>query len=158
VRDLEARRSAVLGLALAGAALLIVSQFATVVSVDVAGGSCEVLNDTDPTLAERCVQTGFERHGPVFPLLAAGVLLMALGTGRSRPAAVAMIVFGAVAMGIVLLSDVPAADETGVIGRDFAGAEAHAGTGLRLEAAGAATVLLAGLVALLPVPASRAGP
>ena len=45
------------------------SQFATVVSVDVASGSCEVLNDTDPTLAERCVQSGFERHGAAFALL-----------------------------------------------------------------------------------------
>ena len=69
------------------ALLLLASQFATVVSVDVAAGSCEGLNDTDPTLAERCVQGGFERHGPAFALLAAAVLGMALWGGPLPSAA-----------------------------------------------------------------------
>ena len=132
------------------ALLLLASQFATVVSVDVAGGSCEVLNDTDPTLAERCVQGGFERHGPGFALLAAAVLLMALWADRSRPAGAGLVLLGAVALGIVLFGDLPAARETGVIGRDYAGAEAKAGLGLWLEAAGGAVAVLAGVLALWP--------
>jgi hypothetical protein len=134
------------------ALLLLASQFATVVSVDVAAGSCEALNDTDPTLAERCVQGGFERHGAAFALLAAAVLALALWADRSRPAGLGLIALGAVALGIALLSDLPAAQETGVIGRDYAGAEARAGLGLWLEVAGGALAVLAGLLALAPRP------
>jgi hypothetical protein len=140
-----------------GALLLVVAQFTTVVSVDVASGSCEVLNDTDPTLADQCVQDGFDRHGPVFPLLAAAILAMALGATRARPAATALVVFGLVGLGITLLSDVPAAGETGVIGRDFAGAEARAGTGLYLQAVGASLVLVAGGLGLAPARRGATG-
>jgi hypothetical protein len=132
------------------ALLLLASQFATVVSVDVAAGSCEGLNDTDPTLAERCVQGGFERHGPAFALLAAAVLAMALWAYRSRSAGAGLVALGAVALGIVLFGDLPAARETGVIGRDYAGAEAQAGAGLWLEAAGGVLAVLAGALALMP--------
>ena len=107
------------------ALLLLASQFATVVSVDVATGSCEALNDTDPTLAERCVQGGFERHGPAFALLAALVLAMALWADRNRAAAVGLIALGLVALSIALFNDLPASQETGVIGRDYEGAQAN---------------------------------
>jgi hypothetical protein len=133
-------------LAVAAALLLVIAQFATVVSVDVASGSCEVLNDTDPTLADQCVQDGFDRHGGVFPLLAVGIIAMALGAGRARPAAAAIAVFGAIALAITLLSDVPAAGESGVIGRDYAGAQAEAGLGLWLQALGASLALAAGAI------------
>ncbi len=131
------------------------SQFATVVAVDVASGSCTSLNDTDPTLAERCVQSGIERHGAVFPLLGVAILAMALGAARSRPAAAAVMVFGAVGLAVALFSDLPATRETGVIGRDFAGADARAGAGLNLEDIGAALAVLAGALALLPGPARK---
>jgi hypothetical protein len=55
-----------------------------------------------------------------------------------------------VALGIVLFGDLPAARETGVIGRDYAGAEAQAGAGLWLEAAGGVLAVLAGALALMP--------
>ena len=51
--------------------------------------------------------------------------------------------FGAVALGIVLLNDLPASNETGVIGRDFAGAKAEPGAGLYLEAAGGLLAMVA---------------
>jgi hypothetical protein len=144
------RRAAVRVLAVAGALLLVGSQFATVISVDVASGSCETLNDTDPTLAERCVQSGFERHGPAFALLAVAILAMALWADRSRPAALGLLALGAVAVAIALLGDLPASRETGVIGRNYAGAEGQAGAGLWLEAVGGALAVAAGAVALLP--------
>ena len=88
----------------------------------------------------------------VFPLLAVAVLAMGLGAGRggSRPAAAALAVFGAVALGIVLLNDLPATKETGVIGRDFAGAKAEPGPGLYLEAAGGLLAMVAAVAALRP--------
>jgi len=152
MRDLKARVATARALAVVAALLLVGSQFATVVSVDVAGGSCEALNDTDPTLAERCVQGGFERHGPAFALLAAAVLAMALWATRSRAAGLGLVAIGAVALGIVLFGDLPASRESGVIGRDYSGAEAQAGAAIWLEAAGGALAVLAGLLVLMPGP------
>ena len=98
------------------------------------------------------MQTGIDRHSVVFPLLAVAVLAMGWGAGRggSRPAAGALAVFGAVALAIVLFNDLPASTETGVIGRDFAGAKAEPGAGLYLEAAGGVLAIVAAGVALWP--------
>jgi hypothetical protein len=62
--------------------------------------------------------------------------------GRSRPAAVALIAIGAVVLGLTLLRDLPASDDAGLIGRDYAQATASAGTGLWFE-------LIAGLLAVV---------
>ena len=72
--------------------LLLSSAFATVISVDVAHRQREQLNDTDPTLADRCVQTGFERHGICLPAARAGrCIVMAVGAlARLAPAAAAL--------------------------------------------------------------------
>jgi len=52
-------------------------------------------------------------------------------------------------LGITLLVDLPASDDTGLIGRRYAAAEATAGTGLWLELVGGALAVLAGLLRLL---------
>ena len=39
---------------LVAAVLLVVTEFSTIASVDVASGSCEVIQDTNPELADRC--------------------------------------------------------------------------------------------------------
>src|SRR5918911_1739467 len=85
------RRSGAFASALAAAsavagALMVAATFTTVAKVDVAGGSCEVINDTNPSLAARCKLSGFERHGPALALLGALALAMGLGAtiGGSR--------------------------------------------------------------------------
>ncbi|HEY1277458.1 MAG TPA: hypothetical protein VGF25_21300 [Thermoleophilaceae bacterium] len=150
MRDSGGVGLAVTGLGAAAAVLMAVTEFTTIVSVDVANGSCAVINDADPELAEKCTLSGFERHSVVFVLLAVFVLVMAVGAGigRSRPAAVALVALGLVALGIALLSDLPASDETGAIGRNFEGATASAGAGLWLEIAAGALAVLAGAVRL----------
>jgi hypothetical protein len=150
LRDSGGVGLAVTGLGAAAAVLMAVTEFTTIVSVDVANGSCAVINDADPELAEKCTLSGFERHSVVFVLLAVFVLVMAVGAGigRSRPAAVALVALGLVALGIALLSDLPASDETGAIGRNFEGATASAGAGLWLEIAAGALAVLAGAVRL----------
>jgi hypothetical protein len=135
-----------IGVAAAGALsalLLAITEFLTVASVDVASGSCEVINDANPELADRCMLSGFERHGGAFLLLALLVAAMAIGAsaGRSRPAAVALIVIGVLVLGIALIADLPQTHQAGAIGRDFEGAKAQAGPGLFTE-------LLAGVLAL----------
>lgn len=153
-----------LGIAAAGAAaalLLVLAEFSTVASVDVASGSCEVINDANPELADRCTLTGLERNGGAFLLLAALALFMAwgAGVGGSRPAAIALVVVGVLVLGWALLVDLPVTDDTGAIGRNFEGASAAAGTGLVLELVAGALAVAAGAARLLsPDRAAAARP
>lgn len=156
----RAARSAVDGLALAvtvagllAAVLMVLADFLPIVSVDVAGGSCEVINDTSPQLADACEQSGFERHGPALVLLAPVVAAMAWGAGRggSRPAAAALLALGVVVLAIALLIDLPVTDDTGAIGPRFEGAEADAETGFTLELVAGTLAAVAGTARLLRV-------
>jgi hypothetical protein len=141
---------------LLAALLLVVTEFSTVASVDVANGSCQVIEDTDPNLADRCKLSGFERNGGSFLLLAVltGAMAWGAGLGGSRPAGVALIAVGAVVLIWALLVDLPVTNDTGALGRDFAGATASAGAGFAIEIAAGALALAAGATRLL----ARAAP
>jgi len=143
------------------AVLLLATAFLVITSVDVANGSCEVINDANPALADRCALSGLERHGPAFILLGllCGAMAVGAGLGGSRPAAVALIVAGAVVLAIAILSDLPESNRTGPIGRAFEGASATKGPGLYAEFLAGALALGAGLVRLLnPVPGEPRSP
>jgi hypothetical protein len=139
--------------------LLLVSEFLTVASVDVAAGSCEVINDANPALADRCHLSGFERHGGAFLLLGLLCLAMAWGAGqgRSRPAAAALVVVGAIVLVWAFALDLPQTNETGAIGQNFEGAAAKAGPALYVEIVAGLLALLAGGIRLRsgPVDAGR---
>jgi hypothetical protein len=122
--------------------LLVITEFTTIASVDVASGSCEVINDSDPALADRCSLSGFERHGGAFVLLGlmTGAMAWGAGMGRSRPAGAALLAIGALVIVLALVLDLPQTHKTGAIGRNFEGATAQAGPGFYLE-------LLAGALA-----------
>lgn len=146
-----------LGVTAAGAVaglMMIVAELTTVTSVDVAHGSCEVINDADPALADRCSLSGLERHGGALILIGLLALLMAWGAGlgRSRPAAVALILAGGLVLAVGLFSDLPVTDDTGAIGRNFDGAKAKAGIALYLELIAGALAVLAGLTRVLRRP------
>jgi hypothetical protein len=135
---------------LVAAALLFASEFSTVASVDVASGSCEVIQDTDPALADRCQLSGFERNGGSFLLVGAVIAAMGwgAGVGRSRPAAVALLVLGVVVVVWSLAVDLPVTNQTGAIGESFEGASASPGAGLWLELLAGALAAGAGVAAL----------
>ena len=86
-------------------------------------------------------------------LLLLGLVTFAMGSGaafgHSRPAAVALIAIGVVVIGITLLSDLPASDDAGLIGRDYAEASASAGAGLWFELIGGVHAVLAGLLRVI---------
>lgn len=131
--------------------LMLSAEVTTVISVDLRNTSCEVIYDSNPALADDCSQTGLERSSVALLLLA--LLTFAMGTGaalgRSRPAALALIVIGVVVIGITLLGDLPASDDTGLIGRDYDQAEASAGTGLWFELVGGILAVVAGLLRVI---------
>jgi hypothetical protein len=134
---------------------MVAATFSTVAKVDVAGGSCAVINDTNPALAARCNLSGYERHGPALALL--GVLSVAMGlaaaVGASRAAAVGLAAAGATTLTLALASDLPKTHESGAIGQTFAGAKGAPGPGLYLEIAGGALALATAATAMArPVP------
>ena len=139
---------ALTGAGLVAAALMVLADFLAIVSVDVASGSCEVINDSNPELADGCVQSGLERHGPALAVLGvvAGVMAWGAGVGGSRPAAIALAVVGAVVLGIALLVDLPVTDDTGAIGPRFEGARAQAESGFTVELAAGALALVTGIL------------
>lgn len=136
---------------LLAAVLMGLADLLPIVSVDVASGSCEVINDSDPSLADGCVQSGFERHGPALLLLGLVTAAMAWGAGLggSRPAGAALLAVGLVVLGIGLLIDLPVTDDTGAIGPRFEGARAQPEIGFTLELAAGALAALAGAARLL---------
>jgi hypothetical protein len=152
---------AVLAAGVAAGLLLIATEFAPIAKVDVAEGSCEVINDADPGLADRCSLSGFERHGGAFVALGALTLVMTYGAGLggSRPAALALLVIAAIVLAITFFSDLPQTSETGAIGPRFEGAKASAGSGFWLELGGGLLAAGAGAGAMLGrVPQRPASP
>jgi hypothetical protein len=137
--------------AFAAGVLMLLTEVTTVISIDVAVGSCDSIYDTNPELADDCEQKGFERSSVALLLLGLLTLVMGAGAafGRSRPAAVALIVIGVVVLGITLLSDLPASDDTGLIGRDYAAADAAAGPGLWFELVAGVLAVCAGALRVI---------
>jgi hypothetical protein len=136
---------------LVAAVLLVVTEFSTIASVDLERTSCEVINDSNPELADRCELSGFERNGGSFILLAvlAGAMAWGAGIGGSRPAAWTLAVVGMAVLAWALLVDLPETNETGLLGRNYEGATGAAGAGLTIEIVAGALALAAGAVRLL---------
>ena len=144
---------AVTGAGLLAAALMAVADFLPIVSVDVANGSCEVINASDPDLSDACMQTGLERHGPALMLLAlvAGIMAWGAGLGGARPAAAGLAAVGAAVLAIALLVDLPVTDDTGAIGPRFEGAQAQPELGFAVELLAGVMAVAAGATPLLSV-------
>ena len=130
---------------------MLLAEVTTVISVELRSTSCEGIYDTNPSLADDCNQVGFERHSVALLLL--GLLTFVMGSGaafgRSRPAAFALIAIGVVVLGLAFAVDLPASDDTGVIGQDYAAAHASAGIGLWFEVVGGALAVLAGVLRVI---------
>jgi hypothetical protein len=134
---------------LAGALLLLVATFATVIQITV-GGPARVV-DAD------VAQSGWDRHGPALIVLAlSAVWLLAAGLRGSRTATAGLLVVGVVALAIPTLADRPHVHDVGSVGAVYAEATAEPGPGYYLETLGGALLLLSGgaLVVLGGTPVS----
>jgi hypothetical protein len=143
IRPSGALRWGAAGAGVAGAALLAVATFGTVIAITV--GSTSRLANLDTALS------GWDRHGPALLVVAGFALVMLLGALRgARPAAVAVLVCGVVALAISLVLDAPHLDDTGPVGELYTDARAGPGAGFWLEVAGGALLVVCGgaLVAL----------
>jgi hypothetical protein len=132
---------------LAGAALLIVSEFLVLREI-------RAVTAVPPGGITR----GGEHHG--YALLVVGVVLvpMAWGAvvGGSRPAAFACLALALVALAIIVAIDRPALDDTGLIGRTYDLAEASPKAAFWAESIGAALALLGAIGCVVLRPSGRA--
>ena len=124
-------------LGVAGAPLVLITEFSTIDSVDVlTSGTCQEI--ADPAARDACQTSGIEQHGGAFILLGLLALLMTVGAGRgpSRPAAAALVAIGIVVLAFALARDLPKTDDTGLVGIQYEEAKAGPGSGLYFEFAG----------------------
>ena len=139
----------VLGLGVAGGLLLIIAELSLIFQVDtLTSGTCEEL--ADAAVRDKCRATGVEQHSGALFLLGVLAVAMAVGAGRgaSVPAAVALVVVGAVVIGIGLLSDLPKTNADGLLEPFYESGKARAGSGFYLELVGASACLAAGALRL----------
>jgi hypothetical protein len=136
---------AVLGLALASALLLFLSEIATLSYRTIGIGGCE--SRVNPGV---CTTTGADAHGHALWLIALLVLVFGFGAavGRSRPAGLAVAVCGLVALGIALIADSPDLGDVRGLDATYTQVAAHTGSGFWLEIAGGALAVVAGLLGM----------
>ena len=146
---------AVLGVGLAAAVLMIATEFSTIQSISIGESTCGA---ADPEVQDVCSTDGGDQHG--YALLVLGLLsvLMTVGAvlGRSRPAALALLVIGAVVLAVALLLDAPTLNDTRGLEARYNDVSAHTGGGFRLELIAGALALAAGVLALVRARGARA--
>ena len=120
-----------------GALLLILSEFLTLREIKAV-----------TVVPEGGATSGGSHHLYAFVLIGLAMLVMSVGAviGRSKPAAAALVVLAAAAIGIILVVDLPWLNETGLIGRTYDLAEASPAIGFWVELAGALLVLVGALL------------
>jgi hypothetical protein len=121
---------------LAGALLLVVATFTSVIDITV--GAAAKAADFD------AAQSGWDRHGPALVLLALLAVFLLLSSLRGSRVAMAGLLVCVVALAIPWASDRPHVHDTGSVGDVYADAAAEPGTGYYLETLGGALLLLSG--------------
>jgi hypothetical protein len=134
-----------LGVGLAGAAMLVAADLSTLVEIKVV-----------TVVKERL--SGHGQHAWAIAVLGVAALPLVWGAARrrARPAMIGLIALGAVALIIALAKDLPDTRSTGVIGERYESAAARPGPGFYLETGGALLLALAGVGGLVLMPAKSA--
>ena len=137
------------------AVLLVLTEVTTLFSIEVETATCSDL--ADPDLADRCDTTGGEHHSFALVPLAILVAVMAVGAGLggSRPAGMALVGAGVIALVITLALDLPDTTKTGEIGSSFAAAEATEGPAFWFELVAGLLAIAAGVLRLRSPQVSR---
>jgi len=112
-----------------------------------------IVSDFEPLLRIQAITvrlqtiSGGSNHSYAMVVLGLAALPMAAGAtfGRSRPAAIGLIVLGLGALVIALIVDLPDTSSSGVFGRSFESATGSAARGFFLECAGGVLLVLAGV-------------
>src|SRR4051794_34657937 len=143
-----------LALGLASSVLLFLTDLATLSYRTIGIGGCE--SRVNPGV---CTTSGADAHGHGFWLLALVVLVFSFGAavGRSRPAALAVLACGAIALGIAIVGDMPDLGDKRGLDADYTQVRAHTGSAFAFELIGGVLAIAAGLAAMTRFGGSRAG-
>jgi hypothetical protein len=135
----------VLGLSVAAAITLFFAELATLSYRTIGIGGCE--SRVNPGV---CTTTGGDAHGHALWLIALLVLVFGWGAavGRSRPAGLAVLVCGLVALGIALIADAPDLSDIRGLDATYNDVHAHTGAAFALELVGGALAVLAGALGM----------
>jgi hypothetical protein len=137
-----ALRAALAAAGLAGALLLVVATFTTIIEITVETTTRGV--DVDAT------QSGWDRHGPALIVLALPALwLLAAALRGTRVAMTGLALTGIVALAIAVHWDRSHVHDTGSVGEVYTEATANPGPGYYLETLGGALLLLSGSTLLV---------
>jgi hypothetical protein len=134
----------------AGAVLLLIASFTSVIDITVGTSSKVVSADT--------AQSGWDRHGPALVLLGLlALFLLASALRGSRVAMAGLLAVGVAVLAIAWAADRPQVHDTGSVGDVYADAAADPGTGYYLETLGGALLVLSGgaLLVLGRTPIAR---
>jgi len=134
---------------IASAVLLVLTEFSTLISVDVGTGPpCEDV--VAASQRDGCKTTGAEQHSYALLLLAALLVIIAWPAAiiRSRVGATALLVVGVVVLAIALLGDLPDTAVEGAIGNFYTEAKTSRGPAITYEIAAGALAVLGGLLGL----------
>jgi hypothetical protein len=137
-----ALRAALAGAGLAGALLLVVATFTTIIEITVETTTRGVDFDA--------AQSGWDRHGPALIVLALLALwLLAIALRGTRIAMTGLALTGLVALAIAVHWDRPHVHDTGSVGDVYEEATAEPGTGYYLETLGGVLLLVSGSALLV---------
>jgi hypothetical protein len=132
-----ALRAALAAAGLAGALLLVVATFTTIIEITVETTTRRVNFDA--------AQSGWDRHGPALIVLALLALwLLAAALRGTRVAMTGLALTGIVTLAIAVHWDRPHIHDTGSVGEVYTEATANPGTGYYLETLGGMLLLLSG--------------
>jgi hypothetical protein len=137
---------------LAGALLLLIATFTTIIEITV--------ETTTRGIDFDAAQSGWDRHGPALIVLALLALwLLAAALRGTRVAMTGLALTGLVALAIAVHWDRTHVHDTGSVGEVYTEATAQPGTGYYLETLGGMLLLLSGTALLVfsPAPASVRG-
>jgi hypothetical protein len=142
------RAWAVLLVGFSAAFLLVATEFSTIQTVRVGESSCGA---TEASVRDICETTGSEQHHWALLLLGVVTLLLVFGAaiGRSRPAAVGLIVMGVTVLVIAFAIDHGSLDDTHGLEARYANVKPEAGGGYTLERIGGVLAIVAGGLALV---------
>jgi hypothetical protein len=134
--------------------LLFLTDLATLSYRTIGIGGCE--SRVNPGV---CTTSGADAHGHGFWLLALVTLVFAFGAavGRSRPAALAVLACGAIALAIALVGDLPDLGDKRGLDADYTQVRAHTGSAFAFELIGGVLAIAAGLAAMTRRPGRAAG-
>jgi hypothetical protein len=143
--------------AFAAAALLAVADFSTLSYRTIGIGACPSRES-----AGVCETAAHAQHGYALVIMAPVAFLMGWGAvvGRSRAAAVAVLVIGAVVLGIAVIGDRPTLDDSRGLEARYTDVKTHTGAAYRLEILGGVLLVLVGGLSLMrpaPAPTRRRG-